>query len=204
MDRIEVFNGVSHLLGATIALVGTAVLVFSAVTAGEGWRLVSVLIYGLTLCLLFSSSALYHILSGPQKEMFRIIEHQAIYLLIAGTYTPFTLVTLQGQLGWQLFGAIWGMAVCGMVIDVWLKTRRRVIPTMIYLVMGWLVIIALQPLQQALPAAGFDWLLAGGLFYTTGVVFFALSHWFAWAHAVWHLFVLGGSVSHYFAILWYV
>lgn len=204
MDRLEAVNGTSHLIGAVCAVVGMVVLLFSAVTQGDGLRFVSYLVYGLTLCLLYFFSALYHGLSGQRKELFRILDHQAIYLLIAGTYTPFTLVTLQGSPGWQLFLAIWAMALLGIIMDVRLKTKRRVLPTIIYLIMGWLVVIALESLLQALPAAGINWLLAGGIFYTAGVVFFALSHWFAWAHVVWHLFVLAGSVCHYFAVLWYV
>jgi hemolysin III len=204
MDRIEAFNGGSHLVGTALAFAGTAVLVVSALVQGDGLKLASYLIYGLTLCLLYSSSALYHIRSDSSKELFRLLEHQAIYLLIAGTYTPFALVTLQGALGWWLFGAIWLMALLGIVMDLRLKTRRRVIPTILYLFMGWLVVVALEPLLQALPVAGFQWLLAGGIFYTTGVLFFAISHWYPWAHAVWHLFVLAGSVSHYVAIFWYV
>jgi hemolysin III len=204
VDRVELFNGLSHLAGAILALFGTVALVVSAVAEGNGVKVVSFLIYGLTLCLLYFMSAFYHIRPEPSKQVFRILEHQAIYLLIAGTYTPFALVTMQDRLGWGLFGAIWGMAILGILIDVRLKTKRRVIPTTICLLMGWLVVIALDPLMQALPAAGFQWLLAGGIFYTAGVVFFALSHWYARAHAVWHLFVLGGSVSHFFAIFWYV
>lgn len=204
MDRIEALNGGSHLVGSVLAFAGTAGLVFSALELGDGLRLVSFLIYGLTLCLLYSSSTLYHIRTGRSKELFRTLEHQAIYLLIAGTYTPFALVTLQGSLGWWLFAAIWAIALLGIAMEIRLKTRRRVIPTLFYLFMGWLIVVALGPLLQALPEAGFKWLLAGGLFYTAGVVFFAISHWYAWAHVIWHLFVLAGSVSHYVAVLCYV
>ncbi|MGD8743502.1 MAG: hemolysin III family protein, partial [Granulosicoccaceae bacterium] len=178
MDRIETLNGVSHLIGAAIALLGTVVLVFSAVIHGDDLRLVSYLIYGLTLCLLYFFSAFYHIISDRRKKLFRTLEHQAIYLLIAGTYTPFTLITLREGPGWWLFAGIWLMALLGIVVDMQLKTRRRIIPTIFYLAMGWLVIVALDPLLQALPAAGFQWLLAGGILYSSGVVFFALSHWF--------------------------
>ena len=204
MDRIETFNGVSHLAGAILALLGFAVLMYSARATDDGLRLVGFSIYGLSLCLLYAFSACYHIFSGRWKNRFRALEHQAIYLLIAGTYTPFTLLILPGELGWRLFGSIWAMALLGIMVDLCLTTRRRVIPTIIYMLMGWLVLVAWDPLLQALPDAGFRWLLAGGLCYTAGVVFFALSHWFAWSHAVWHVFVLAGSVSHYFAVLYYV
>ncbi len=204
MDRIEAFNGSSHLIGAILAIMGTIALIFTATVEGDGLRLISFLIYGSALSLLYTSSALYHILSGRRKSLFRTLEHQAIYVLIAGTYTPFALVTLRGNIGEWILYAIWGMALLGMTVDLSLKTRRRIIPTMIYLTMGWLIILAQEPLLQALPAVGVQWLLTGGIFYTVGVVFFALSHWYAWAHAVWHLFVLAGSVSHYFTILLYV
>ena len=134
----------------------------------------------------------------------RVLDHQAIYLLIAGTYTPFTLVTLSGSTGWWMFGAIWSLALLGMVIDALPLRGTRVLPVAIYLVMGWLVVLALDPLLLVLPRAGFYWLLAGGIFYTSGVVFYVLDKRYQWMHEVWHMFVLAGSICHYVAILVYV
>ncbi len=203
MDRAEAFNSITHMVGAAVALAGLVVLVVFASLQGDAWRIVSFSVYGLTLFSLYAVSTLYHSLRGRPKSVFRVLDHQAIYLLIAGTYTPFTLVTLRGVWGWSLFGTIWGIAALGMVFDALPQRGRRIIPVIIYIVMGWLIVIALNPLLQALPAIGFKWLLAGGALYTSGVLFFALSHWYPYAHGIWHLFVLGGSVSHYLAILIY-
>ncbi|MCW8841594.1 MAG: hemolysin III family protein [Gammaproteobacteria bacterium] len=200
----ERFNSVSHLIGAILALVGVVVLIVAAAERGEALRLVAFSIYGTTLFLLYLVSTIYHGLEGRAKAVFRVLDHQAIYLLIAGTYTPFTLLTLNGTLGWWLFGAIWGMAAFGLVLDAVVRDGRRILPVIIYLLMGWMVVLALDPLLAALPPEGFRWLLAGGLFYTMGVSFFILDHWYPWAHAIWHLFVLAGSVSHYFSILLHV
>ena len=135
---------------------------------------------------------------------FAFCDHQAIYLLIAGSYTPFTLVTLEGNVGWWLFSAIWGMAVLGLVLDALPRRGARIVPFIIYFVMGWLIVVALKPLLASLPHTGFVWLLTGGIFYTSGIVFFALDYRYPWMHGVWHLFVLAGSISHYVAILVYV
>jgi hemolysin III len=166
---------------------------------------VSFSVYGATLFLLYLISTLYHGLTpGRTKCVFRVLDHQAIYLLIAGSYTPFTLVTLNGRVGWWLFGAIWGLAVLGLVLDALPRRGARVLPVVIYLVMGWLIVLAINPLLVVLPRAGFIWLLAGGIFYSSGVVFYALDHRYSWMHGVWHLFVLAGSISHYVAIVIYV
>lgn len=201
MDRSEAFNSISHLVGAAAAIAGSAVLVVYAAAEGDGWKVVSFSIYGTTLFLLYLFSTLYHWFRGRAKTVFRILDHQAIYLLIAGTYTPFSLVTLRGGAGWSLFGAIWAAAVSGIVLDAFPQKGRRVLPVFIYVAMGWLALVALNPLLDALRPGGFAWLLAGGILYTSGVVFFVMSHWYPWAHGAWHLFVLAGSVSHYFAIL---
>jgi len=201
MDRHEAFNSISHLVGAAAAIAGGAVLVVSAAGEGDAWRVVSFSVYGVALFVLYLFSTLYHWFRGRPKKIFRVLDHQAIYLLIAGTYTPFTLVTLRGGVGWWLFGAIWATAVSGIVLDAFPQRGRRILPVTIYVAMGWLALVALKPLLQALQPGGFGWLLTGGILYTSGVVFFALSHWHPWAHGVWHLFVLAGSVSHYFAIL---
>ena len=197
MVKGERFNSISHLIGAALALAGAVVLVVVASHKGGTQRIVAFSIYGASLFLLYLTSTLYHALSGRAK-------HQAIYLLIAGSYTPFTLVTLDGIVGWWLFGAVWGMAVLGLVLDALPRRGARVLPFIIYFVMGWLIILAIKPLLTALSLAGFLWLLIGGILYTSGIVFYALDRRYPWMHGVWHLFVLGGSISHFVAILVYV
>lgn len=201
MYKGERFNSISHLVGAALALAGGAVLVIFAAMDGDTRKIVSYSVYGLTLFLLYLTSTLYHSLAGPVKALFRKLDHQTIYLLIAGTYTPFTLVALNGTLGWWMFGTIWGLAVFGMVLDALPSKRPRVLPVIIYLVMGWLCLFALDSIIAALPVVGFCWLLVGGIFYTSGVVFYAFDHWYPWCHGIWHLFVLAGSVCHYITIL---
>ena len=176
-------------------------LVTFAAMSGDSNKIVSYSVYGVTLFLLYLVSTLYHSLPGRAKTVFRVLDHQAIYLLIAGTYTPFIMVTLNGALGWWMFAAIWGLAVFGIVFDAVPRRGVRVVPLIIYLVMGWLCVFALNPLIDALSAQSFGWLLAGGIFYTTGVVFFVLDERYPWCHGIWHLFVIAGSVSHYFSIL---
>jgi hemolysin III len=166
---------------------------------------VALAVYGATLFLLYLFSTLYHSLRGRAKAVFRVLDHHAIYLLIAGTYTPFTLLTLKGPTGWWLFAGVWGLAVAGIVQDSLPgRERRRILSILTYLAMGWLVLFALGPLIAALPRAGFAWLLAGGLCYTIGVAFYLLSPRWPWSHGVWHLFVLAGSLCHYFVIALYV
>ncbi len=204
MKKGEQFNSITHLIGAAAALAGLVVLVVAASRQGDPWKIVSFSIYGATLLLLYVSSALYHILRGKAKDVFRKLDHHAIYLLIAGTYTPFTLVTLRGAWGWSLFGVIWGLAVLGIVVDSLPQKGLRILPVVIYVLMGWLVLMALKPLLQALPSTGFVWLLVGGLFYTGGIVFYALDERVRHFHGIWHLFVLLGSISHYITVLFYV
>jgi hemolysin III len=204
MKKGEQFNSITHLIGAAAALAALVVLVVAASRQGDPWKIVSFSIYGATLLLLYVSSALYHSLRGKAKDVFRKLDHHAIYLLIAGTYTPFTLVTLRGAWGWSLFGVIWGLAVLGIVVDSLPQKGLRILPVVIYLLMGWLVLMALKPLLQALPSMGFVWLLVGGLFYTGGVVFYALDERVRHFHGIWHLFVLMGSISHYITVLFYV
>ena len=201
MYKGERFNSISHLVGASFALAGGAVLVTFAAVTGDTNKIVSYSVYAVTLFLLYLVSTLYHSLPGPAKRVFRVLDHQAIYLLIAGTYTPFIMVALKGALGWWMFGAIWGLAVFGIVLDALRRRGPRVVPLIIYLVMGWLCVFALEPIVAALPPEGFAWLMAGGIFYTSGIAFFVLGHWYFWCHGIWHLFVIAGSVSHYFSIL---
>lgn len=204
MEAGEKFNSLSHLLGAALALAGAIPLVVFAALQGDGYRTVSFSVYGASLFFLYLVSTLYHGLSGRAKRIFQVLDHQAIYLLIAGTYTPFTLVTLRGTVGWWLFGAVWGLAVLGMALDALRAGGRRILPLVIYLTMGWLVVLALDPLLETLPKPAFAVLLAGGLFYTLGVIFYLLDHRYPWSHPVWHLFVLGGSISHFWVIAWYL
>jgi hemolysin III len=201
----ERFNGISHLLGAVAALVGMVLLVVFAARQGDVWKVVSFSVYGATLFLLYLSSTLYHSLRGERvKAIFQRIDHYAIYLLIAGTYTPFTLVTMRGAWGWSIFGVVWGLAVLGIIVDSLPNRGRRILPVVIYLLMGWVVVVSLKPLLASLPIAGFWWLLAGGLCYTGGVVFYALDKRIAHGHGIWHLFVLAGSLCHYLSIFLYV
>jgi hemolysin III len=200
----ERFNSITHLVGAVLALIGVTVMVTLAGVEGGATRIISFTVYGVTLFLLYLSSTLYHSLRGRAKRVFRTLDHHAIYLLIAGTYTPFTLVALKGQTGWWLFGTVWALALFGMIMDTVRGEGGRLLSVIIYLLMGWLIVLALGDIIAALPPAGFYWLVAGGLFYTIGVIFYALDDHWPWCHGVWHLFVLAGSVSHYFAILLYL
>lgn len=200
----EKFNAITHLAGALLALAGAVVLIVLAAREGDPWKVVSVSIYGTTLVLLYSFSALYHSLRGRAKNVLRELDHHSIYLLIAGSYTPFCLVTLRGSWGWSLFGVVWGLAALGSLQELWLKDSARILSVVIYIVMGWVALVALVQLQHALGPAGFAWLVAGGLFYTIGIVFYVIDARLKHAHGIWHLFVLAGSASHYVAILKYV
>jgi len=200
----EKLNAWTHLVGAVFAVAGSIVLVVVAAQGGDAWKMVSVSIYGATLILLYSFSASYHSFRGRAKDILRKLDHQSIYLLIAGSYTPFCLVTLRGPWGWSLLAVVWGLALIGGIQELWLQSEARILSVVIYVVMGWVVVVALIPLLQALGMAGFVWLAAGGVFYTTGIVFYALDTRLKHAHGIWHLFVLAGSAAHYFAILFYV
>ena len=200
----ERFNSISHLVGAALALAATVVLVVFASMKGDPWKIVSFSIYGTTLFMLYTLSTLYHSTRGQVKSVFLKLDHAAIYLLIAGSYTPFTLVTLRGAWGWSLFGVVWGLAIIGIVIDSLHRNGPRIYQMTIYLLMGWLVLIALYPLLQNIPINGVIWLVIGGLCYTGGMVFYALDNKLAFAHGIWHLFVLAGSICHFVAILLYV
>lgn len=206
MYRGEFFNSISHLSGGLLAIAGTAVLVTLASLRGPGGalRLTALAIYGAMLILLYLSSTLYHSTRGQAKKVFHVFDHCAIYLLIAGTYTPLTLVTLRGPWGWTLFGIVWGLAVLGVAKDVFLHGRLRPISIVLYVLMGWLVVIAFGPLRRALPAAGIAWLIAGGVFYTAGLAFYGMSKRVAHAHGVWHLCVIAGSACHYAVVLRHV
>jgi hemolysin III len=200
----ERFNSISHLVGAALAIAGTAVLVVLAARLGDPWKIVSFSVYGAMLVALYVFSTLYHSLRGRAKDVLRKVDHCAIYLLIAGSYTPFALVSLRGALGWSLLGAVWALALLGIVQEIWLAKGARVLSLVIYVVMGWLALAAVSPLWLALEPAGFSWLVAGGALYTIGILFYATDHKVRHGHGIWHLFVLGGSACHFFTVLLYV
>lgn len=200
----EVANSLTHGVGFVLALVGLVVLLVSAAGRGDAWVIVTSAIYGTTLILLYLASTLYHALARTRaRDVFRRLDHAAIYLLIAGTYTPFVLVTMRGPWGWTLFGVSWGLAVLGITAKAAFGPRWPILSTTIYILMGWLVLVALGPVVRHVPGGALAWLVAGGLSYTVGVVFFAWER-LRFGHAVWHLFVLGGSSCHYAAVLGYV
>jgi hemolysin III len=200
----EIANSITHGIGAGLGIAALVILVVMAARQGEPWRIVSFSIYGATLILLYLFSTLYHAIQHPgAKKVFQIFDHSAIYLLIAGTYTPFLLITLRGPWGWTLFSVIWLLAICGIVFKAVFIQKMKRLSTLIYILMGWLIIIAMKPLLSNLPRPGLWWLLGGGLAYTGGVVFYVLKS-IKYSHAVWHLFVLGGSICHFFSIYLYV
>ncbi len=203
MQRKEIFNSVSHIVGGALALSGMVVLIVLAALRGEGWRVVGVTIYGVTLVFLYATSSLYHGLEGRARRVFRRLDHIAIYLLIAGTYTPFTLGPLRGAWGWSLFGVLWGLAVVG-IVQEFIPQRTRRLSMILYVVMGWLIVIAIEPLMRHLAVSGLEWLVAGGLFYTVGILFFVFDEKWRYGHEIWHMFVLAGSVTQYGAVLFYV
>jgi hemolysin III len=200
----ERFNGYTHLAGALLAIAGASALINLAAVRADPWRLASFTIYGTTLCLLYLASTLYHGTRGRAKLIFRKLDHCAIYLVIAGTYTPFALVTLNGEYGWTLFGAVWSLALVGILQECYVARGARVTSLLIYLLMGWIAIFQLEPLIEALTWNGFTWLLGGGLIYTAGVVFYLYDERFRHWHGIWHLCVLGGSAVHYVAIVKFV
>lgn len=200
----ERFNSISHLTGAGLAVIGTVVLIVMGAKAGDPWKIVSFSIYGTMLLSLYLSSTLYHSLRGRAKRIWCKFDHCTIYLLIAGTYTPFTLVSLRGVWGWSLFAAVWGLAIIGIIQEIWFAKGLRIWSLIIYFLMGWLAIIAIDPLIEALSWAGFVWLAIGGLIYTVGIIFYATDEKWRYGHGVWHLFVLAGSACHYFTLIKYV
>jgi len=204
MHQGERFNSLSHLLGAIAALAGMVILVVVAARQGDPWKIVSLSVYGSTLFLLYTVSTLYHSLRGRAKQVFRKFDHYSIYLLIAGTYTPFALVTLNGGWGWTIFGIIWGLAGLGILLEALPQGNNRVLSVIIYVSMGWLLMVALKPLLAALPLTGFWWLLLGGCLYTGGLVFYFLDEKIRHFHGIWHLFVLAGSLCHYITMLFFV
>lgn len=200
----ELVNGVTHGVGLGLSIAGLAVLVVLASRYGEPVHIVACSVYGATLIFLYLASTLYHSVQHPQaKRVLRIIDHSAIFLLIAGTYTPFALVSLAGAQGWWVFGVIWAFAVLGVTCKVFLTGRFEMVSIVVYVGMGWLVIFVLGPLAERIGAGGIIWLLAGGVAYTGGLIFYgwrSLPH----HHAIWHLFVMAGSACHFFAVMLHV
>ena len=201
----ELANRITHGLGMALAAIGLIVLVVLASLDGDVWKVVSCTVYGATLVALFTTSTLYHSVRRPRlRHALRILDHSAIYLLIAGTYMPFALVNLRGGWGWSLFGITWGLALCGILFKLRWVGRFEAVSIVMFLLMGWVAVVAAKPIVTALPLGCVLWLLAGGLAYTVGVVFYILGKRLTYSHAVWHVFVLMGSVCHYLSVVLYV
>ena len=198
----EIANSIAHGIGAALSVAGLVAIMVAAL-GRPAWQIAACAIYGTSLVLLYVSSTIYHALANNRaKRVFKILDHSSIYLLIAGTYTPVTLIALRGLWGWTLFGVVWGVCVCGVVFkSLWIG-RLKAASTVVYVLMGWCAVLAIRPLLAALPWAGFLWLLAGGLCYTAGVAFYVSSSRFA--HFIWHLFVMAGSLCQYWAVFRYV
>jgi hemolysin III len=204
MVRGEIFNSVTHLAGSAFAVCGLTILVAVSVREGDPWKISSFAVYGSTLVALYLFSTLYHMLSGPSKRVFRKLDHTSIYLLIAGTYAPFSLVTLRGRLGFALIAIVWSLAAVGILQEFLRKRRSPALSISIYLLMGWLALSAFGPMLRALGWPGMAWLIAGGVLYTAGIVFYVLDERLSHSHGIFHLFVLGGSLAHFMVVLRYV
>jgi len=200
----EVANGVTHGIGTMLSIAGLTLLVALASMKGDAWRIVSFSVYGGSLVMLYLASTLYHSIQSPRlKRHFQKLDHASIFLLIAGTYTPFTLVNMRGPWGWVLFGLTWSVAAFGVAMKTLCIDRYKASSVVLYIAMGWIGLIALKPALSFIPLGGIGWMLAGGLLYTSGVVFYAWER-LPFNHTVWHLFVLGGSVCHFFGVLFFV
>lgn len=202
--REEIANAITHGIGALLSLAGLVLLIVFSSMKGTAWHVVSFTIYGVSMLLLYLCSTLVHSFKeGKIKDLFEFLDHSSIYIYIAGTYTPFMLVAIRGPLGWSLFGIVWGIALLGVVFKAYFVKRFLFMSTFFYLIMGWLIVIAWGPLTAAVPEPGIVLLVAGGILYTLGTVFYVWRA-FPYHHAIWHLFVLGGSITHFFAILMYL
>ncbi|MBJ6726167.1 PAQR family membrane homeostasis protein TrhA [Geomesophilobacter sediminis] len=203
-EKEELFNRWTHGIGALLSLVGAILLIQHTVGKGDVFRLVSVIVYGVALLVFYTLSTAYHSVKDPySRYLFRILDHAAIYLMIAGSYTPFTLVTLRGPVGWRLFYTVWGLAAIGVIFKIFMTHKFRVLGPIFYLIMGWIVVVAIKPLSASLPPDGLKLLFTGGVTYTAGVIFYAWDR-IPYNHAIWHLFVLSGSACHFLAIFYYV
>lgn len=199
--REEIANTLTHGLGAIASLGGGIVLITLTASLGDPWRLISAIVFCSSLLLLYSASTVYHAIRDKLlKARLKVVDHCAIFILIAGTYTPFTLVDLRGGWGWTLFGIVWGLAGAGVIFKLFCTGRLNVLSTLMYIGMGWLVLVAIQPMLRHVPAVALIWLLAGGLAYTIGTVFYH-NRRIPYSHTIWHLFVLGGSTCHFIAVL---
>lgn len=200
----EVANCVTHGVGLVLSVAGLIALVILACLSGDGWHIVSGTVYGASLVTLYLASTLYHgARTERAKHLLQVLDHCCIYLLIAGTYTPFTLVTLRGGWGWTLFGLVWGLSLAGILFRVRFGTRYRPVAVASYVLLGWLCVIAAKPILTIVPTGAILWIVAGGIAYTSGVFFFA-SNRIRHAHAIWHLFVMAGSICHFIAVVLYV
>jgi hemolysin III len=200
----EIANSVSHGIGLVLAIAATPILIAMSLRAGNALNAVGVSVFAVTMVLLYLASTLYHALRHDKaKQVFRMLDHGAIFLLIAGTYTPFTLGVMRGPWGWTLLGLVWSLAIIGLTMKAIFGPRYTGLSVGLYLTMGWLVVIATPEVIQRVPLSGLAWLLAGGIAYTAGVGFFAASHRVRYSHFAWHLFVLAGTICHFFAVLWY-
>lgn len=202
--REEIANAITHGIGSVLSVAALVLLIVFSSLKGTAWHVVSFTIYGVTMLLLYVCSTLVHSFKeGKVKDLFEFFDHSSIYLYIAGTYTPFLLVAIRGPLGWSLFGVIWGIAILGVLFKAFFVKRFLFMSTFFYLIMGWLIVIAWGPLTAAVPSQGIVLLVAGGVLYSLGTIFYVWRA-FPYHHAIWHLFVLGGSVTHFFAILLYL
>ncbi|MEG0372274.1 MAG: hemolysin III family protein [Clostridium sp.] len=200
----EIANAITHGIGVILAIVALTLLIFCGINYGDVWYMVSSIIYGVTLITLYLGSTLYHSIPNQRvKKILRIIDHSSIFLLIAGTYTPFTLTILRGTLGWTIFGVVWGCTIFGIVMKIFFLEKFEKFSTFMYIGMGWFIVIALKDIIMALSTGGLVLLVLGGLSYTIGCIFYAKNNW-PYNHAVWHLFVLAGSIFHFLTILLYV
>ncbi len=200
----EIANSITHGIGAVFGVTALTIMVAVAATSGNVWGVVGASIFGATLVLLYTASTLYHAITAPRaKNVLRILDHSAIFLLIAGTYTPITLVSLRGPWGWSLLGSVWGLAVAGVLIEATPLRRLRAISLVLYLTMGWAIVVAARPIITAMASGGLTLLIAGGLSYTLGLTFYGWKR-LPYSHAIWHLFVLGGSTCHVLAVVLYV
>ena len=202
--RGEIFNSVTHLVGSAFAFGGLVVLLVVAVRTGDPWKIGSFAVYGVALVELYIVSTLYHAVRGRAKRIFRRLDHTSIYVLIAGTYTPFALVALRERWGLPLFATVWALALIGIAQEFLVPRRIRGLSVSLYLLMGWLAVAFFVPLRQAIGSTGMIWLAAGGILYTTGVFFYLVDERYAHSHGIFHVFVLAGSVLHFFVILFFV
>lgn len=204
MPKGERFNVYSHLIASVGALAGLVILIVHASLYADVWKIVSVSIYGTALVTVFVMSTIYHAVKGRTKDIFRYFDHCAIYLLIAASYTPYALVTLRGGWGWSIFGVSWGLAVIGIIQEILIGKRTQFFSMLLYVLMGWLMLVAVKPIFSTLSTLGLLWLILGGILYTLGIVFFVLDEKVKHAHGIWHLFVIAGATCHYISILFHV